>query len=96
MANEIGIKELRDSLSRRVHEVYETGQQLIITDRGKPIVKVIPMEPWDERLARLIAEGKVTPAVGPRRRPVTRPTIKLTPGPTAAEVVVQMRDREPG
>lgn len=94
MATEVGIKELRNGLSRYIEEVRETGQQVIVTDRGKPVVKLVPLESWDERYARLVASGAVTPASGPRRRPIPPPTIKLTPGPTAAEIVVRMRDPE--
>ncbi len=94
MATEVGIKELRDGLSRYIEEVRETGQQVIVTDRGKPVVKLVPLESWDERHARMVASGAITPASKPPLRPVPRPTIKLTPGPTAAEIVVQMRERK--
>lgn len=92
MATEVGIKELRDGLSRYIEEVRETGQQVIVTDRGKPVVKLVPLESWDERYARMVASGAITPASKPRQHAVPRPTIKLTPGPTAAEIVAQMRD----
>lgn len=94
MATEVGIKELRDGLSRYIEEVRETGQQVIVTDRGRPVAKLVPLESWDERYARMVASGAVTPASKPRQLPVPRPAIKLTPGRTAAEVVVQMRDPE--
>lgn len=90
MATEVGIRELRDGLSRYVGEVRESGRQLIITDRGKPVAKIVPLESWDERYARLVAEGAITPAIAPRRA-IPRPTIKMTPGPTLAEIVVEQR-----
>ena len=65
MTTQVGIKELRDGLSRYVGDVHETGRALIITDRGKPIAKLVPLEPWDERYARLVAEGAITPPSKP-------------------------------
>jgi prevent-host-death family protein len=94
VATEVGIKELRNGLSRYIEEVRETGQQVIVTDRGKPVVKLVPLESWDERYARMVASGAVTPPRAPLRGPIPRPTIKLTPGPTLAEIVVQMRESE--
>jgi len=65
MTTQVGIKELRDGLSRYVGEVHESGRSLIITVRGKPIAKIVPLESWDERYARLVAEGAMTPAADP-------------------------------
>ena len=41
MTTQVGIKELRDALSRYVGDVHDTGRALIITDRGKPIAKIV-------------------------------------------------------
>jgi prevent-host-death family protein len=90
MTTQVGIKELRDGLSRYVGDVHATGRSLIITDRGKPIAKLVPLEPWDERYARLVAEGAITPPSKPRGK-IPRPTIRLTPGPTMADIVVEQR-----
>lgn len=92
MATEVGIKELRDGLSRYIDELRETGCQLIVTDRGKPVAKLVPLDPWDERYARLVAEGAITPPSRSRRRHVPYPTITLTPGPTLAQIVVERRE----
>ena len=91
MASEIGIKELRDGLSRHIEEVHETGRALIITDRGRPVAKLVPLDPWDERYARLVAEGAITPAAKPHGK-LPPPAILLTSGPTMAEIVSELRD----
>jgi len=90
MTAQVGIKELRDGLSRYVADVHETGRALIITDRGKPIAKIVSLEPWDERYARLVAEGALTPAADPLAGIPPAPTA-LTPGPTIAEIVIEQR-----
>jgi prevent-host-death family protein len=61
----VGVRELRDHLSKHLAEVQE-GRTLTITDRGTPIARLVPVGP--STLDRLIAEGKVTPAKRRKRR----------------------------
>lgn len=57
---EVGVRELRNHLSRYLERV-RAGNELVVTDRGHAIARVVPVE--SERvLDRLIAEGVVTPA----------------------------------
>jgi prevent-host-death family protein len=63
---EVGIRELRDHLSRYLDRVRD-GDEVVVTDRGRAIARVVPV--GSERvLDRLIAEGIVTPARRPKRR----------------------------
>jgi prevent-host-death family protein len=63
---EVGVRELRDHLSRYLDRVRD-GDEVIVTDRGRAIARVVPV--GSERvLDRLIAEGIVTPARKPKRR----------------------------
>ncbi len=63
---EVGIRELRNHLSRYLDRVRD-GDELVVTDRGHAIARVVPVE--SERvLDRLIAEGVVTPARQKRSR----------------------------
>lgn len=61
----IGIRELRDGLSRHLAEV-RAGTEITVTDRGKPIAKIVPIGK-ESGLERLIREGLVTLPKGPRR-----------------------------
>jgi prevent-host-death family protein len=89
---EVGIKELRDGLSRYVETVRESGEEVIITDRGRPVAKLTPLEPWDERYRRLVAEGAITPPLEPDPR-VQSPRVRLTGhGPSIADYVHEQRD----
>jgi prevent-host-death family protein len=55
---EVGIRELREHLSRFIDEV-RAGRELIVTDRGTPVARIVPSsgETW---LDELVAAGVVT------------------------------------
>ncbi len=63
---EIGVRELRNNLSRYLDRVRD-GEEVVVTDRGRAIARVLPVE-RERVLDRLIAEGVVTPAQRPKRR----------------------------
>jgi prevent-host-death family protein len=58
--NSIGIRELRNGLSRHLAAV-RAGQTLTITDHGRPVARIVPVD-QPNPLERLIAEGRVQPA----------------------------------
>lgn len=69
---DIGVRELRDSLSRQLAKVRE-GHTITVTDHGRPVARIVPVG-VPTKLEQLVASGKVTPASrrkGPRRTPVT-------------------------
>ena len=67
---EVGIRELRDQLSKYLKKV-RGGEELVITDRGRAVARVVPLV--EERpIDRLVAEGLVTPAQSRRSRPLKR------------------------
>lgn len=67
---EIGIKELRDGLSRHLSDV-RAGGTVTVTDHGRPIARIIPID-RPNRLEQLIAEGRVTKA-SRRKGPIPEP-----------------------
>lgn len=56
----VGIRGLRDQLSRHLDDV-RNGHTITITDHGKPIARIVPIEK-PTKLEQLIADGLVTPA----------------------------------
>lgn len=54
---EIGIRELRDQLSRYVRHVAE-GAEIVVTMRGRPVARLSPVDAVDP-LADLRARGLV-------------------------------------
>jgi prevent-host-death family protein len=67
---EVGIKELRDGLSRYLADV-RAGVTVTITDHGRPVARIIPVD-QPNRLERLIEEGRVTKATR-RKGPAPAP-----------------------
>lgn len=68
---DVGIRELRDGLSRHLAEV-RAGGTITITDHGKPIARIVPVK-RPSRLQELIAEGRITPAGRRERLPLPEP-----------------------
>ena len=62
---EIGIRQLRDGLSRHIAEVRE-GRIITVTDHGRPVARIVPVE-RPNRLERLRAEGRVRRAARAKR-----------------------------
>lgn len=83
---EVGVRELRDNLSRYLERV-RAGEELVVTDRGRAIARLLPIGA-DRALERLIAEGVVNPGRAPKRRS-SRP-IK-TKGPVSDLLADQRR-----
>ncbi len=64
----IGIKDLRDGLSRHLAAV-RAGTVVTVTDHGHPIARIVPVDA-PTVLEQLVAEGVVRPAAQPvRSRP---------------------------
>jgi prevent-host-death family protein len=61
VAVEVGIRSLRDHLSRYLDEVKE-GRAVTVTEHGRPIARIVPIQQSRSTLEELIAEGVVTPA----------------------------------
>jgi prevent-host-death family protein len=55
----IGLRELNQNPSRAVARV-RAGESLVVTDRGKPILRMVPEVESPSVLSRLVAEGTVT------------------------------------
>lgn len=69
---DVGIRELRNGLSRHLAEVRD-GRTITITDHGKPIARIVPVD-QPNGLERLVAEGRV-------RRPKRRKPPAPIPSP---------------
>lgn len=75
MAKRVGIRELREDLSRIVRRV-QRGEVIDVTDRGRPIARLVPAGSVGGALADLVAAGKVRPARarGPLPAPLDVPS----------------------
>jgi prevent-host-death family protein len=59
--NTVGVRELRQNLSIYLERVKK-GEALTVTDRGQEVAILRPMPKTNDVIARLIAEGRATPA----------------------------------
>ncbi len=82
----VGIRELRDNLSRYISAVQD-GAEVIVTDNGEAVARIVPHN-RPGRLESLIEEGLVTPAVDNSRS--LPPLIKAS-GPVSPLIVEQRR-----
>lgn len=81
MRGQIGIRELRDTLTATIRRV-RNGETLEVTHDGEPVAILSPM-PRD-RVRRLLARGDVSPPT-PLDRPLRR--FPVTGDLTAAEAI---------
>ena len=68
----VGLREVNQQAGRVYREVESSGVPVTVTDRGRPIARIVPIrddESWYERMVR---EGKVRPAAGDWALPARR------------------------
>ncbi|HEX5493152.1 MAG TPA: type II toxin-antitoxin system prevent-host-death family antitoxin [Mycobacteriales bacterium] len=82
---EVGIRALRDGLSRHLAEVRR-GHTVTVTDHGTVIARIVPAG-TPTRMEQLIAEGVVHPARHPKR-PAPKP---LRTKGTVSDLVAEQR-----
>ncbi len=86
--SEVGIRDLKNGLSKYIERV-RAGEEVIVTDRGRPVARLSSIDAADDRLAELVAEGIVrAPATRQRRLPKHR---IAAPGPVSDLVAEQRR-----
>ena len=85
VAVDVGVRALRDGLSRHLAEV-RNGHTVTVTEHGRPIARIVPVESRNI-LERLIAEGRVRPARRPKR-PAPEP---VAASGTVSDLVAEQR-----
>ena len=91
-AEKIGIRELRQHASRYV-AMAKAGLRVPVTDRGRLVAYLVPAEEPGSAYERLVAAGRVRPAVGNLLD--LWPPPPAEPGePSLSETLQQMRDEE--
>lgn len=69
---EVGIRDLKNGLSKYLERV-RAGEEVIVTDRGRPVARLSAIDQSTDRLAALVAAGVVrAPTKKARRRPARR------------------------
>ncbi|MGH1505572.1 MAG: type II toxin-antitoxin system Phd/YefM family antitoxin [Acidimicrobiales bacterium] len=86
--SEVGIRELKNSLSRYLDRV-RAGEEVIVTDRGRPVARLSPVDASENRLADLVDAGLVRVPSGSRRRHL--PTRRIKPSGSVSDLVAEQR-----
>ena len=88
--NQIGIREIRQDASIILARVEE-GEEFIITNRGVPVARLLPVEVDENALIEeMIANGDIIEAEG-NLWDLPLPTLKLT-GKSATQQLIEERE----
>ena len=85
--SEVGIRELKNGLSKYI-DLVRAGEEVIVTDRGRPVARLSSIDASDDRLADLIATGIVRPPTSSRRH---LPDRRVTPNAPVSALVAEQR-----
>lgn len=89
--NSVGVRELRQNLSRYLTEVKE-GESFIVTERGREVARLTPSGPADSPLARLVAERGATMPRGNLLSLVGSSSLPPAGGPPVEQVLDELRE----
>jgi prevent-host-death family protein len=85
--SEVGIRELKNGLSKYIERV-RAGEEVIVTDRGRPVARLSSLDAVDDRLAELVAAGLVR-APDTRKRHI--PDHRITGRGPLSDLVAEQR-----
>jgi prevent-host-death family protein len=68
MGVHVGVRELRDHLSRWLEKVKQ-GEEVIVTERGRPVAKIASVD-LPSQYQRLIDAGLIEPSEKPKRKSI--------------------------
>jgi prevent-host-death family protein len=88
----VGVRELRENLRSWLDRV-KAGDEIVVTERGKPVAKLEALETPKTRLEELIELGIVRPARGPKLRIEVSSLPELETGPNLTDVLLEQRGR---
>lgn len=70
--------EFNQRVSAVTREVIERGEPIVVTNRGKPVLRLVPEVSTRSRIEELIEAGLATPPKRPHQRWSGRPAIALS------------------
>lgn len=87
----IGIRELRQHASKHV-AAAAAGEEIIVTDRGKPVARLVPLSPMERQIQYLVDRYGATPPSSPHG---SWSDLPLAEGPSLSDEIISDReDRE--
>lgn len=85
------MRELRHRMREYLARV-EAGEGFEVTLFGRPVAELRPVLDGPPTMARLIAEGRVTPASNPETRELPRPIAAVTGTTATAALLAERRE----
>ena len=83
----VGVRQLKDQLSRYL-SLVKSGAEVVVTDHGRPVARLVPVGRGAGVLEQLVARGEVS---APRRIVRSQPKPITARGPVADLVSLQRR-----
>jgi prevent-host-death family protein len=83
----VGIRDLRQNLSRYVERVKE-GESFTVTEHGREVARLVPSGPADSPVARLAADRGATLPRGDLLEPYTSGQVPPPAGGPPSELVL--------
>jgi prevent-host-death family protein len=90
MDENVGVRELRQNLSRYLQRVKE-GQAFVVTERGQEVARLTPSERYATPLAELIAERGASIPQGDLVQLMSAPGAPAG-GPRSEDVLAELRE----
>jgi prevent-host-death family protein len=87
----IPVRELNQHTSAVLARV-QTGEELLISISGKPVARLVPLDPAENKLRELAARGEAILAT--HQTPLTLPPVIGDPSINSAELYAQLREEE--
>src|SRR3990170_4725678 len=85
----VGVRELKDRLSQYLRAV-KGGQTIVITERGKPIGRIVPAAQSLEEKLQAMQEAGLIQWSGKRLTPM-KPVAKVKDGYSVADLLIEDR-----
>ncbi len=86
----VGIRELKARLSSYLQQV-KAGSTLVITERGKPVGRIVPFKPSIEAQVEELCQAGLVAWNGRKLAP-TEPVVRIRGTKTVAELLVEDRE----
>jgi len=86
--SEVGIRDLKNGLSGYIDRV-RNGEEVIVTDRGRPVARLSSLDAAHDHLAELVAAGIVRAPENSKPRHVPKHRIKSKG--TVSDLVAEQR-----
>lgn len=85
--NEVGVRDLKNNLSRFLDRV-KRGEEIIVTEHGRPVARLSAIDEPADRLASLVALGAVR---APKARQRQRPARRIKAKGSVSDLVAEQR-----